>query len=430
MRGWASGLEPMTTETRWSRTWSHLGILTSITALVIYVTWRIVFTLPPVGWNLLAAWLLIAFEAFPVIGLIIRAVTLWNLDTRVPAPVTTVSPGHRAAVFIPTYNEPVEVIAPTIAAACALEPAHQTWVLDDGDRPWVAELCEELGARYVRRPEHTHAKAGNMNHALELMAREIDEGAEAVDVIAVLDCDHVPLPRFLTATLGWFDDPGVALVQAPQTYYNSGAFDDDGDTGEQGMFFHVLLPARNHDGAGPFWCGSTSLIRLTALQEVGGISTATIVEDMHTTLGLIRAGWKTAYHHQVLALGLAPETPEQYLLQRRRWGMGSMQVLVRERSGPPSGGCPGATSTSTSAAPCGGSKAWAPSSPSSSRRPSWSAAPRSPPHRRRSSRWSSPSCSPSASGARASSTASTCTGRPPSRSGSSGSPSDSPACGG
>jgi cellulose synthase (UDP-forming) len=91
------------------------------------------------------------------------------------------------------------------------------------------------------------------------------------------------------------------------------------------------MPARNHDGAGPFWCGSTSLIRIKALQQIGGISTATIVEDMHTTLGLIRAGWKTAYHHQILAVGLAPTTPDQYLLQRRRWGMGSMQVLVRER---------------------------------------------------------------------------------------------------
>ena len=234
-------------------------------------------------------------------------------------------------MLIPTYNEPVEVIAPTIAAACALEPAHQTWVLDDGDRPWVAELCRGLGARYVRRDEHTHAKAGNMNHAMELMHREIEDGAEPIDIVAVLDCDHVPLPGFLRDSLGWFDDPELALVQAPQTYYNSGAFDDDGDTGEQGMFFHVLLPARNHDGAGPFWCGSTSLIRLTALREVGGISTATIVEDMHTTLALIRAGWKTAFHHQVLALGLAPTTPEQYLLQRRRWGMGSMQVLVTER---------------------------------------------------------------------------------------------------
>jgi len=61
------------------------------------------------------------------------------------------------------------------------------------------------------------------------------------------------------------------------------------------------------------------------------VSTATIVEDMHTTLALIRRGWTTAYHHQTLAVGIAPSTPEQYLLQRRRWGMGSMQVLVTER---------------------------------------------------------------------------------------------------
>lgn len=331
LRGWAVALTPLTTETRWSQTWARIGVLSSITALVVYSTWRILFTLPPSGWNLVAAWLLIAFEIFPVFGLIIRAVTLWNIDTRAPAPVTAVKEGQRTAVLIPTYNEPVEVIAPTIAAACALEPAHQTWVLDDGDRPWVAELCRSLGARYVRRDQHTHAKAGNMNHAMELMHREIEDGAEPIDVVAVLDCDHVPLPGFLRDSLGWFDDPRLALVQAPQTYYNSGAFDDDGDTGEQGMFFHVLLPARNHDGAGPFWCGSTSLIRLSALREVGGISTATIVEDMHTTLALIRAGWKTAFHHQTLALGLAPTTPEQYLLQRRRWGMGSMQVLVTER---------------------------------------------------------------------------------------------------
>ena len=220
-----------------------------------------------------------------------------------------------------------------------------------------------------------------MNHALELMAREIDEGAETVDVIAVLDCDHVPLPRFLTATLGWFDDPGVALVQAPQTYYNSGAFDDDGDTGEQGMFFHVLLPARNHDGAGPFWCGSTSLIRLTALQR----------------------GRRHLHRHHRGGHAHHPRRSSGPGGRRRTTIRCSPSVLPRDTRavpaaapplghgidagagpraacGPPSGGCPGATSTSTSAAPCGGSRAWAPSSPSSSRRPSWSAAPRSPPH--------------------------------------------------
>ena len=65
--------------------------------------------------------------------------------------------------------EPPKAALPD-AAACALEPAHETWVLDDGDRPWVADMCAAYGARYVSRPIHDHAKAGNLNHALGVMA--------------------------------------------------------------------------------------------------------------------------------------------------------------------------------------------------------------------------------------------------------------------
>lgn len=329
--GWAFMLGRPRPEARHSRLLAHIGGLTAIMALLGYLAWRVAFTIPDGGWNETAAWLLVAFEALPLLALVVHLVTLWDLDCDAPDPVFANLGGMGVAVLIPTYNEPVEVIAPTIAAACALEPAHQTWVLDDGDRHWVADLCAAYGARYVARPVHDHAKAGNLNHALALMADEAAAGAREIDVVAVLDCDHVPLPTFLTATLGWFDDPEVALVQGPQSFYNSGAFDDDGVTGEQGVFFHVLMASRNGDGAGPFWCGSTSLIRTSALREIGGIATDTIVEDMHTTLGLIRAGWKTKYHHQTLAVGLAPATPEQYLLQRRRWGLGSMQVLALEK---------------------------------------------------------------------------------------------------
>ncbi|WP_158296514.1 glycosyltransferase family 2 protein [Nocardioides albidus] len=331
LAGWAYTLGAPGPEAPRTRLLARIGGVVAIVAVTAYLAWRITATLPPDGWNRTAAWVLVGFEALPLIGLLVRLVTLWNLDSVAPRPVSASSTHLRVAVLIPTYNEPVEVIAPTIAAACRLEPAHETWVLDDGDRDWVADLCAAYGARYVRRPVHDHAKAGNMNHALDVMAREAAEGAPEVDVIAVLDCDHVPLPHFLTATLGWFDDPEIALVQGPQEFYNAGAFDDDGVTGEQGLFFHVLMASRNHDGAGPFWCGSTSLLRLRALRGVGGVATDTIVEDMHTTLRLIRDGWKTVYHHQTLAVGLAPATAEQYLLQRRRWGMGAMQVLAHER---------------------------------------------------------------------------------------------------
>lgn len=327
--GWADLIDSPRAESRRSRRLAHLGGLVAMAALLGYLGWRLLLTLPAAGPNRAAALLLISFEAVPLLGMLVRLTTIWNIDSAAP-PNPDLPEDLTVAVLIPTYDEPAEVIAPTIAAAVDLRPAHQTWVLDDGDRPWVEELAHAYGARYVRRDEHRHAKAGNLNHALEVMEREAADGADPIDVIAVLDCDHVPLPSFLTATLGWFNDPEIGLVQGPQSFYNAGAFDDDGVNGEQGLFFNVQMAARNHAEAGPFWCGSTALVRTRALREIGGVATETIVEDMHTTLGLIRAGWRTTYHHQTLAVGLAPATAEQYLLQRRRWGLGAMQVLTRE----------------------------------------------------------------------------------------------------
>jgi cellulose synthase (UDP-forming) len=305
--------------------------MAAVGALLAYLAWRVGYTLPVDSSNRIAAWTLIGFEALPLAGLILKLITVWNIDSTAPLSVTQAPTALRVAVLIPTYNEPVEVLSPTVAAACALDPVHETWVLDDGDRDWVEQMCQAFGARYVRRPQHNHAKAGNLNNALRLIETDRDRAGVGIDIVAVLDCDHVPLPNFLTATLGWFADDDIALVQGPQAFYNSGAFDDDGVAGEQGLFFNVMMPARHHAGAGPFWCGSTSLLRVSALREIGGVATETITEDMHTTLKLIKAGWQTAYHHQTLAVGLAPATPEQYLVQRRRWGMGAMQILTYER---------------------------------------------------------------------------------------------------
>jgi cellulose synthase (UDP-forming) len=313
---------------------ARLGGSAAIAALLLYLAWRMAFTMPtgPTGSsNRIAAWILIGFEALPITGLILKLVTVWNIDSTAPPVVDEAPNGMRVAILIPTYNEPIEVLSPTVAAACALDPVHETWVLDDGNREWVERMCVSFGARYIRRDGHDHAKAGNLNNALELIELERQQDGTGIDVVAVLDCDHVPLPNFLSATVGWFAEDDIALVQGPQAFYNAGAFDDDGVAGEQGLFFNVMMPARHHAGAGPFWCGSTSLLRVSALQEIGGVATETITEDMHTTLKLIKAGWRTVYHHQTLALGLAPATPEQYLVQRRRWGMGAMQILTYER---------------------------------------------------------------------------------------------------
>jgi len=286
-----------------------------------YVAWRLAFTIDlSVWWVALP---LMAAEVHNSFGLLLYTLALWDVDVSPPwRPVDHTE--HKVAVLIATYNEPEEVLLPTIAAAVALEPAHQTWVLDDGRREWVADLARELGAEYLARADNAHAKAGNLNHAL---------GVIDADIIAVFDADHVAGPDFLRHTLCYFDDPKVAVVQTPQDFYNLDSFEhepaSDRPFNEEAVFYRVIAPAKNKWGAA-FWCGTSALVRVAALRSVGGVATDTVTEDIHTTIRMNRLGWKGVYHNEVLARGLAPADAVQYMLQRNRWAIGAMQVLRLE----------------------------------------------------------------------------------------------------
>ncbi|MDQ3344889.1 MAG: glycosyltransferase, partial [Chloroflexota bacterium] len=237
----------------------------AVAALIVsaaYLGWRATATLNIDAWYLSLP--MYVFEVHAAIGLGLFTFSLWDVDVR---------PRRRElgrvptiAVLIPTYNEGPEILVPTIAAAVALEPAHETWVLDDGERPEIAELAAALGARYLARTTHEHAKAGNLNHAL---------GVVDTEILAVLDADHVAAPEFLRATLGYFADPQVALVQTPQDFYNVTSFEHGSGVAygepfhEQTLFYRLLQPGKNRWSAA-FWCGTNALVRTEALRSIGG----------------------------------------------------------------------------------------------------------------------------------------------------------------
>ncbi len=295
--------------------------LVALIATAGYLAWRTVATVDLAVW-----WVsipLLVLEIHAAVGLALFTFSLWDVDRR-PASRPILATNDRVAVLIPTFNESIEILTPTIAAAMAMHVGHETWVLDDGDRPEMEKLATDLGARYLARPGHDHAKAGNLNHALGMIEAEF---------VAVLDADHVASPDFLVHTLGYFDDPGVALVQTPQEFYNTDSFEHqtgpDGQQDrfhEQALFYRVLQPGKNRWG-GAFWCGTGAVVRVAALRDVGGVATETITEDIHTTIRLHRRGWRTVYHNEVLARGLAASDAATYQLQRHRWGTGAMQVL-------------------------------------------------------------------------------------------------------
>ncbi|MCO7238520.1 glycosyltransferase [Aeromicrobium sp. CnD17-E] len=445
-----------------------LVVLTAVLG-VNYVLWRWLFSVNwPAWW--IAVPLVIA-ETYSVIDSLLFGMTMWRSKRR-PAPPDA-PPEATVDVFITTYNEPLDLVQRTALAAAEIRHPHQTWILDDGNRPELAAWAEQHGigclhrtADWVDRPRH--AKAGNINNAL--MATE-------GEFILILDADQVPTPDILDRVLGYFDDPRMALVQTPQYFVNV----DDADVlGSQAPLFYGPIQQGKDGWNAAFFCGSNAVIRREALMQLGvsryadelersvrtalrtarkivdrarsgveesdaslrtlldsidydarralgaldrgeavadvtfrfglrlrdaerevarsdarlladdvaaiaaledGLSTdgldavdvevlaatlerdwsaagalssvrrlvdavdvsrldeaqpvmplatISVTEDMATAMRLHGMGWRTAYHHEVLAHGLAPEDMASMLTQRLRWAQGTVQVMFRE----------------------------------------------------------------------------------------------------
>jgi len=267
--------------------------------------------------------LIYAAELFGFITALLHPFMCWRLTERQAPPPRQ---GIAVDVFVPTYSEPVALVRKTLLAALAMDYPHHTWLLDDGRRPEMRALANELGCEYLTRPDNTHAKAGNLNHALRWSRG---------DVVAVFDADHAPRRDFLVKTLGYFGDPSVAFVQTPQDYYNLDSYQHRKALRkrsvwtEQALFFRVIQRGKDLWNAA-FFCGSCALIRRSALETVGGFATGTITEDLHTSIRLHAAGFRSVYHAEPLAFGLAPESIEPFITQRVRWGQGAMHVWRTE----------------------------------------------------------------------------------------------------
>jgi cellulose synthase (UDP-forming) len=283
-----------------------------------YLTWRI-------GWSgegadpVLFAMLLVT----EVYGLWALATLTWFSWSRRPTVRPPATPGRSVDVYVCTYDEPTEVVAATLAGCRTLTYPHTTYLLDDGRRPEMEELAKIAGARYLTRPDNSHAKAGNINAAL---------GRTEGELVLMLDADHVPMPDALDAMVGYFDDERMGLVQSPHDFFNHDSVQHYVvGRHEQSLFFRVVCPGKDRHGAA-YWCGSAALIRRAALLDIGGVATETIAEDFHTTIRMQRHDWRSRYHDEVLVQGLAPHDLDGYLLQRDRWARGNLAVFTLPES--------------------------------------------------------------------------------------------------
>jgi cellulose synthase (UDP-forming) len=300
----------------------------SVAASSRYLYWRFTETLGLDSWlDGIFGIILILAEMYAWVVLVLGYVqTIWPLRRKPESMPEDTSLWPTVDVYIPTYNESMKVVRPTVLAAMAIDwPRDKlnVYILDDGSREEFRLFAESLGIGHLTRVEHNHAKAGNINNALTKTNG---------DFIAIFDCDHIAARSFLQMTMGWFlRDPKMGMIQTPHHFLSPDPFERNLGTfrtvPNEGELFYGLIQDGNDLWNATFFCGSCAVVRRTILLEVGGVAVETVTEDAHTALKMHRLGYNTAYISIPQAAGLATESLSIHVGQRIRWARGMAQIF-------------------------------------------------------------------------------------------------------
>ena len=324
-----------------SRSLVQIIILISIFFSLLYLIWRIRYSMP-VRYGALALILNIILLVVEIMGFLETLVHFQNMLHMKdhPLPIIGEDEYPDVDIFIATYNEPESLLRKTINGCIHLkypdpDKVH-IWICDDNRRPGMRKLAEQMGVGYFDRPDNKGAKAGNLNHAM---------GLTSAPYIVTLDADMIPKSDFLLKTIPYFVDvekrcsdlppekrTSLGLLQTPQCFYNPDVFQhalysERRSPNEQDFFYRSIEVAKTATNS-VIYGGSNTVLSRRALEAVGGFYTGSITEDFATGLLIESAGFISLAIPEPLASGVTPYSFKDHVKQRTRWGRG---VIVTAR---------------------------------------------------------------------------------------------------
>jgi cellulose synthase/poly-beta-1,6-N-acetylglucosamine synthase-like glycosyltransferase len=278
----------------------------------------------------IASVLLLIIEVFALLLSISFTFEICDVLSRREAPrvIPPLTQTPWVALQVPSYNEPVEVVRPTLESLAKMNyPNLMIQVVDNNTTDpevWkpLEQLCKDLGERFtfVHLEDWPGFKAGALNETTKYLP-------EQVEILGIVDADYSVDPQWLQDTIGHFDDPSVGFVQTSQHYR-----DWEDNKYLRGLFysfryfFDITMPARNHRNAIIF-CGTMGLIRRSAFNKIGGWNQECITEDAEASLRMLGAGYRGVYDATAYGEGLMPLDFDGLKKQRFRWALGGIQIL-------------------------------------------------------------------------------------------------------
>ncbi len=227
------------------------------------------------------------------------------------------------AIVVPAYNEAVGIERSVRSLAESNYPDFEVVVVDDGSSDDTAGIVERLALERVRvlRKENG-GKPSALNAGIE---------ATEAPVIVMVDGDTVFEPETLRRLVQPLEDPSIGAVSGNTKVGNR--------RGLLGRWQHIEyvtgfnLDRRMYEvlQCTPTVPGAIGAFRREALEEVGGVSGATLAEDTDLTLAIGRTGRRVVYAEKARAWTEAPSTVSDLWRQRYRWSYGTMQAVWKHR---------------------------------------------------------------------------------------------------
>ncbi|WP_211517311.1 glycosyltransferase family 2 protein [Geodermatophilus africanus] len=308
-----------------------VGLLTAgwLTALVAFWAWwfrpeRLV-TWPGLVLN---SALLLYLAIVP--GYFMLAVNrLRGVSSQLPVPDVRV-----AFVVTKAPSEPWPVARATLEAMLAQDfpGAYDVWLCDEDPSESTAAWCRTRDVRVASRrgvphyhrphwPRRTRCKEGNLSWFYD------NWGYADYDVVAQLDCDHVPGPTYLAEMVRPFADPAIGYVAAPSICDRNAA----SSWAARGRLFceatfHGPFQTGHQRGMAPLSIGSHYAVRTVAVRDIGGVGPE-LAEDFSTSFLMTSAGWEGAFAHRAEAHGDGPHGFAAMVTQEFQWSRSLVTLL-------------------------------------------------------------------------------------------------------
>lgn len=238
------------------------------------------------------------------------------------------------SILLPVYNEK-NVVGKLLNSVCNLDyPADRLEILLlDDSTDETSQIADEIISRQkarginIRRLRHEGRcgfKAGNLSFGLARAKGEY---------IAIFDADCLPPPNFLQATLPFFQNEKVGFLQTGVAYHNADSSFLTKFQAAEALHKEDMTTGFATEGRMASLTGSSCVWRRTCLDDIGGIRSTTITEDVDMGYAAQLRNWQYRFAGQICSLAELPETMAGFRVQRQRWARGLVHNAILHLSG-------------------------------------------------------------------------------------------------